>query len=624
MMIMAAFALDFSADTVLSPELSELIKSVPAHEKFPDASYYIITDSVIVKALPANAYEGEHYFLAKAYTYRGKKHLSNYKIQFNANFEEVELLRARTINNDAIIPIDSLAINEIGAPGYSDAGVYAKMKQLVLSMPAFSESSVVEIGYIIRSHGKVPVPFGGMNVLVGEEPARNVFFALAFPHGEKLQWASLSGAPNPAVSAGQARWVITDWKGVQYEPQIPALREIMPTIVYAASASWEDECGKIANAIYTNAVADDKIRKTADSLALGKSKSEIVYAMLFHIQEKFEHINISPNLIGYEPNPASKIYEHGYGDSRDLSTLLLAMLKLAGVEAYPVLVSIGGASIYDLPTVHQFDRMAVMAIIDGKTVFLDPMREYAAPGRIGAANGEKAFIISPGKARIETVPPFDAETDNGTVIFNLKVAEDASISGEVITEATGWVSEELREPFRHAKKRRKRQLFEHAASNVADGAKVVGEPKIEGIEANNGVARATIEISAQEFLTMQDNMGILWLPPMPFEIFYMPDISKEKRNFPIYIDTPGRLFKKYSFYFPTKFDVAYLPPSERFENEVGVLDIGSQSGEYSFVVNVSLMLKKKRIMPDEYDKLRQLIGAINAKKYRIVLLESEL
>ncbi|RKZ29570.1 hypothetical protein DRQ33_08675, partial [bacterium] len=117
------FAFDFSEDTVVSAKLQELIDSVPAHQNFPNASYYIISDSTVVSLTPTGS-ETEKYFLAKAYTYRGKKRLSNFKINYNADYEEVQLIRARTINDDGVFPVDTMEVNEITPPEYSEATQY--------------------------------------------------------------------------------------------------------------------------------------------------------------------------------------------------------------------------------------------------------------------------------------------------------------------------------------------------------------------------------------------------------------------------------------------------------------------------------------------------------------------
>ena len=621
--VILSFAVDFSGDTLVNVDLQRRIEEVPAREKYPDASFYIIADSTIKRMHEDEGYEVERYYLAKIYTYRGKKRLSNYKILYNANFEDVELIRARTINPDGVHPIDSTQINEITPPGYSDASMYAKMTQKVLSLPAVTESSVVEIHYKITTKSVPKIPFGDVVVLVGEEPAKKVFYALQFSSEQKPDWLSLSGAPQPKISGGQVRWEIDDWEGAQYEPQIPPLREIMPTIMFTASGSWEKEADKIASSILTKCVAGEKVKAVAESLASGASPRKAAENILFFIQEKFKPIFISPNLIGYEPNSAEKVFENGYGDSRDLSVLLIAMLKSAGIDAFPALVASHGAKIFDLPTVHQFNRMVVAAQIKGKTVFLDPMREYADVGYLGAANGERAFVIIPGKAHLEKIPPFEPNSNGAVFSYDLHIGDDGSVDGTISTEASGSAAQKIRSMFRHAKKRKKKQRIETAASNVAEGAKVEGKPIIENIDKNSESARVQFDMSAKNFLIVQDKMAIIWLSHTPFALFDLPDISKESRKFPLFIDEPEMLMKNFTIYFPEKYKVDYVPPIQTYENEVGMLSVGSQAGDYSLTVNITLKLKKKRISPEEYENLRQLIRSLTAKRYRIILLEEQ-
>jgi len=616
------FAFDFSADTLISSGFQELLDSIPPQEKFPDASYYVVTDSMVIKMLPDGGYEKEVYQLMKAYSYRGKKQLSNYKISYNADFEEIELIRGRTINPEGVFPVDSTEVNEITTPGYSDAMVYAKLSQMVVSLPAFAESSVSEIHYKVRTKIKPPVPFGGMHVLVGEEPARKIFFAVTSPQGKKINYLSVSGAPEPEVSGQQVAWTIEDYPGMQYEPDIPTLREICPTALYATSRNWRDEAENIAGMLLPRAVPNEMITSLAESLAQDKSSEEAVEAILFYLQEKFNRIHVSPNLIGYRPNDAGQVFDNGYGDSRDLAILLSAMLRSVDIPNSPVLVSSSGANIWDLPTVHQFDRVVVIAEIDGKEIYLDPMQQYSPTGFLGSANGEKAFSIKPGESGLKQIPPFTPDDNRVTFFYNLILEEDGSISGTVITETNGDAAGTLRSMFRHAKKSKKKQKFQKAASNIADGAKIEGETKLEGIEKNSGIALAELSFSADNFLTIQDRMAILWLPKSPFSLVDLPDISKDEREFPIFNSLPMKYEKRFNISFPEKYKLVYVPPTTHIENEVGSMDIDSQMGEHSMQIRVVLNLKMKRINPEEYNKLQTLIRNMTAKRFRIVLLEN--
>ncbi|RKZ26851.1 hypothetical protein DRQ29_04305 [bacterium] len=614
------FAFDFSADTVVSQNLKKTISSVPPHEDFPNASYYIICDSSITK-LTQSGSETERYFLAKAYTYRGKKKLSNFKIIFNADYDAVELIRARTINADGVSTVDSTEVNEVIAPGYSAATIYTKMMQMVISVPAFAESSVIEIHYKTRTSKDAPIPFGGMNVLVGEEPAKKVFFALS---GKKINYKSISGAPKPKIAGNTASWTIKDYKGAQFESNMLPLREIMPTVLYSASRNWVDELESIAGMFLPHTVGDDDITALAESLSTGKSKRDALESILYYIQEKFNRIHISPNRVGYRPNDAGIVLKNGYGDSRDLSVLLISMLQAIKIQAKPALVASGGAKIQDFPSVHQFSRMVVMVELDGKILYLDPMQEYASAGFLGSANGEKSLIISPGETKLNEIPAIRPDDNMAIHTYDLSLDASGNIAGEITTTVIGDAAGSIRSMFRHAKKSKKKQKFQKAASNVADGAKIEGEPKMDGIETNSGKATIEFSFTANNFLITQDPMAILWLPNSAFGLFSLPDISEEKRTFPIYLEIPIKIVKDITIKIPDEYSIVYVPPVTHIEDEVGTIDITSQHGNNSMQISISLSLKEKRISTDEYEKLRNLVRTIFAKKFKIILLEKQI
>ena len=614
-----AGAVDFSADTVVSPELRKLIDAVPVHSQFPNASYYIITDSTVVRQT-SSGWTKEVYFLAKAYTYRGKNRLSNYKIFYNADYQDVEVLRARTINEDGVSPADSTEINDITAPGYSEATKYGKFTQKVISLPAFDEGSVVEVHYIIRTKKDFPVPFGGMEVLVGEQPARKVYFAVASDVGN-VNYKSISGAPKPKLSGGVVSWTITDYPGAEMEYQMPPLREIFPTVLYSASRSWTDEAEFVAGMFFQSTIPDSAVSAVAESLSAGKDKKEAMGEILYYIQEKFNKVSLNPNEVGYRPSPADVVFKNGYGDSRDLAALLIAMLKVAGIETVPALIASSGAKIVDFPTVHQFSKVVVKAKVDGKWIFLDPMSEYATPGHIGAAQGEKAFVIAPGRESLVPVPPFGP--DDNKVLFNYALSFDASgnLSGKVITTAFGDLAGSLRAMFRHAKRSKTKQKIERAVSNVSDGAKLDGDFAIEGMDRNTGEAKIEIPFRAENYLVTQGDMAILWLPHSPFQIFHIPDVSADKRKFPIFVGITQTFEKNYSIEIPTGYRIAYVPPTINLKNNVGELHLSSQYGDNTCQISIRLTYKTKRISPKDYEKLKNLVKTISSKKYRLILLE---
>jgi hypothetical protein len=66
----------------------------------------------------------------------------------------------------------------------------------------------------------------------------------------------------------------------------------------------------------------------------------------------------------------------GFGDTRDLAVLSIALFKAAGFEdVYPVLVSPGIRIREDIPALTQFNRIVLKLTAEGKDFYLDPFAE---------------------------------------------------------------------------------------------------------------------------------------------------------------------------------------------------------------------------------------------------------
>jgi len=96
---------------------------------------------------------------------------------------------------------------------------------------------------------------------------------------------------------------------------------------------------------------------------------------------------------GFEPHYATEIFRNKYGDCKDQVMLLIAMLKFAGIPAYPVLIGTKGVYPLDeeFPTL-LFNHAICLAKVGGKSVFLDPTAETTSFGDLpGGDQGRKVL-----------------------------------------------------------------------------------------------------------------------------------------------------------------------------------------------------------------------------------------
>lgn len=93
-------------------------------------------------------------------------------------------------------------------------------------------------------------------------------------------------------------------------------------------------------------------------------------------QDRIRYVAIQMGANGLVPADAEATWASRYGDCKAKTALLLALLGELGVKAEPVVVSSTGGDGMDrrLPMVSQFDHVLVLAVVGGKTYWLDGTR----------------------------------------------------------------------------------------------------------------------------------------------------------------------------------------------------------------------------------------------------------
>ncbi len=133
------------------------------------------------------------------------------------------------------------------------------------------------------------------------------------------------------------------------------------------------------------------------------------------------------------------------GSSVEINLLLLQMLREAGIEAYPVLMSTrdNGKLQTVYPVMAQFNHVICAAKVDEKTHYLDAKSELRPYNLLPVAdlNGDALLVKNDGYkwANITSTAP-----SSEFFMLNIKMNEDASIDGALETRLSGYPALEAR------------------------------------------------------------------------------------------------------------------------------------------------------------------------------------
>lgn len=203
------------------------------------------------------------------------------------------------------------------------------------------------------------------------------------------------------------------------DPDAPAKPEkfMKPDVQVTTFRSWEEVGAWYRALAAPRAVVSPAIQAKADALTKGlKTPEEKLQAIFNDVALHIHYVSLSFGIGRYQPHDAAETLDNEYGDCKDKHTLLVALLKAAGMEAWPVLIPSSRQLDAATPSPAQFDHVITLVQLNGKQVWMDSTAEVAPVGILFATLRDKQALAMPeAKAayleRTAAVLPFAQTTE---------------------------------------------------------------------------------------------------------------------------------------------------------------------------------------------------------------------
>ncbi len=86
------------------------------------------------------------------------------------------------------------------------------------------------------------------------------------------------------------------------------------------------------------ALSNEARKKVLNLIKDKEDPHEIITILYKYLQKQTRYVAVYLDIGGWEPHSAFSVFEKKYGDCKDLTTLMVTMLKLVKIKAYPALV----------------------------------------------------------------------------------------------------------------------------------------------------------------------------------------------------------------------------------------------------------------------------------------------
>ncbi|MCU1244712.1 MAG: transglutaminase domain protein, partial [Acidobacteria bacterium] len=181
----------------------------------------------------------------------------------------------------------------------------------------------------------------------------------------------------------------------------------------------------------------DKIVR--DAVGTSVKRDEIIAKLLAAVQKDVRYAGVEVGEGSIVPRPPKEVLANKYGDCKDKATLLVSMLRHAGLPASVALLR-AGADLdvnADLPGLGQFNH-AIVYVEGSSPMWVDPTDEFSPAGTVPVQDqGRLALIANPRTTALTQVPLSDSSANRSLESRTFTLSEEGKAAVVEVTEASG-------------------------------------------------------------------------------------------------------------------------------------------------------------------------------------------
>jgi len=341
------------------------------------------------------------------------------------------------------------------------------------------------------------------------------------------------------------------------------------------------------------------------------------------VVNNIRYVAINVGIGGFQPHKAVSVLECGYGDCKDMSTLLVSYLKQKGVKTYPVLVLTKDKGVIntDLPT-FGFNHVIATATYEGDSIWMDPTCELCPYGDIPPnIEGVNALIVTDTGGILIKIPISTADDNRVDLKSSMLLSEELDYTFSLKIDFYGNIAYHLRYKLRHNDINDRLSIINNYFYNFSNNFEIENS-EINFIENRDSVL--SITLSGKSKKPLQNINNIAFLPTnIKCRELAFESLDLSNRKGPVYYSYPISYMSSYEIIVSPDFqiDSLYIPENENIDFEFGSYNKQYHIKNDTISVHSSQVYKTNMILTefvnsyDSYLKKKRKINEKNIKLY---------
>jgi hypothetical protein len=337
------------------------------------------------------------------------------QIHFDPTYERLRIHHVRVIRSGVDVFRFRVAdVHVVQKEASLDERLYTGDLTAVIFLRDLRPGDTVDYAYSLE--GANPILEGGYDdelTLAYDAPVTRIRHIVSMPAGRNLYSTPRSTTLAPRIETSNGwrsyTWEAHDAEPLEVEEHEPGWYDPDPRIEVSTFASWS------AVADWARSIFERELRDAPETARLvdefktrpGGQSAQALATIRF-VQDEVRYLGIEMGPHSHQPHPPDQVLRQRFGDCKDKSLLLVALLRGLGIDASAAMTDIDrGRGLDDVqPSPFAFNHAIVHAVIAGRTLWIDAT-ESGVGGTLDTWEPppfERALVLKPGTTSLATIP----------------------------------------------------------------------------------------------------------------------------------------------------------------------------------------------------------------------------
>ncbi len=612
-------------------------------EKYPNCDSALVEQKSVRDYQADGTGECQDETFTKVLTEKGRRDNRQLSFFFMLPYWTVEVPKVEVLKPDGtIVPVDVAANSRESIDDSQMAmNIYDPNNRIFsVNIPQLDIGDTVHvISREIIHRSIMPNEYDEENVFEGSSYIRHLSYEVHAPASLPLISQALRAEipgtiEDTTVTNGDSidyRWEVKDVQRMFDEPDMPPYDMVLQRLFVSTVPQWQDISKWYWNLSkpHLDKTTPEMQQTVADLTRGADTDLDKVKAIFYFVSKKIRYMGVTPekNRPGFEPHDVCLTFDKKYGVCRDKAGLLVEMLRLAGFQAYPVLINIGAKRDQAVPQPDFDHAIACVVLKKGEYTLMDPTDENTRD-LLPSYDCNRSYLVCRPEGetlRLSPVPSPDKHM--------LYVKTTGTLDADGVLTAVSEMSFEgvnddaYRNHLAHLKPDEQKQFFEQRIKESIPGAKLTSLTITpDNILDTSVPLHAQLKFTAVGLTANGGGKSIVSLPWISKDLgvanrILLDDVGLKQRKYPLIIETTCGVREDLSLKLAGGFSSPLAMPelSSVADNSMGYSETVSLNGD-SLDGSRQFKLKTVEFSPDQYLKLKRALKDMDVDRRKNLIL----